>query len=173
MTGEQNESGGVAVQTTDSMRGKAVALLLKIKCKRVAQCVVVMPLRRMHRHAGGFVEHKQIRILVNDVERKIVRHDILRGREGGEIHTQRLPRLCPDNKIDRSAVQTDTVRDFFQTDEQTAGKSMFPQNILNRNAVALRQDHNRKRSSCFHEDSVPCSRPNCKHLHCEISRRRV
>ena len=109
----------------------------------------------MHRHAGGFIEHNQIRILVDDVERKVVRHDIFRGREGGEIDIQPLSRLCADNQIDRSAVQTDAVRDFFQTDEQAAGKSMFPQNILNRNAVALRREQNRKRSSCFHEDSVP------------------
>ena len=154
MPRKQDETGGVSVQSADSVGGEPIALLLKVERKRVAQCVIVVSLRWMNRHTGGFVEHKQVLILVDNVERQIGRHDIIRGRQDGKIDTQHLSRTCTDDKINRLAVQTDASRDLFQTDEKTAGESVLPKNILHRCGIAFRRDENSKGSSSFHEDSV-------------------
>lgn len=72
----ERKPGGIPVQTVDAAEDKRTVLLRKIVGKSVGERVVVIVHGRMDRHSGRLMNHHQVLILINNIQRQIHRRNL-------------------------------------------------------------------------------------------------
>ena len=71
----ERKSGGITVQTIDAAEDERAVLLFKIAGKSISKRVVIIVHGRMDRYSGRLVNHHQIFILINNIQRQIHRRN--------------------------------------------------------------------------------------------------
>ena len=67
--GQHQHPRGIPVQPVDAAVDKSLSLLLIIPGNTVGKSILIVPRRRMHRHVSRLVQHKDILILIQDIQR--------------------------------------------------------------------------------------------------------
>ena len=76
---DEGKAGGVPIKAVDAAEDKGNALLLKIPCESVCNCVVIVPHGRMDRHSGGLVDDHEVFILIDNIQRELHGRNLLGG----------------------------------------------------------------------------------------------
>ena len=120
------QTGGITVQTIDTPESERLVFLLEIPHHSVCQCVFVIPLGGMHRCIRRFVRDQQVFIFVDNTKRNGSRGNRV-GALFREKNGQKVSRfwfligVCP------GVVQADTVDRAFQMGEDVMGISSVSQ----------------------------------------------
>ncbi len=113
--GDQDDAGGLLVQTVDDAGTKVATHLgerIQVVQQRVDQrAVVAHVLRRsrsgMHHHSGRLVDDRQVLVLMQDVERDVLREGVQRLRTGGAFDLDGLATRQLELRLGRVAVDAD------------------------------------------------------------------
>ena len=93
MLGYDGQSGGIPVQTINTAEHKRTVLLCKIIGKAVCQGIVIIVHGRVDRHACRLIDHHEILVLVDDIQRQLHRWDFFRGMFLVNMQSQGISRL--------------------------------------------------------------------------------
>ena len=93
MLGYNRKSGGIPVQTINTTEHKGTVLLCKIIGKAVCQGIVIIVHGRVDRHACRLIDHHEILVLVDDIQRQFHRWDFFRGVFLVDMQRQGISRL--------------------------------------------------------------------------------
>ena len=91
--GNQSKTGGITVQTIDAAEDERAVLPLKIAGKSVSERIIVIVHGRMDWHSGRLVNHHQIFILINNIQRQIHRRNFFGGMLFKNVDGQYFSRL--------------------------------------------------------------------------------
>ena len=74
--GNDHDAAGILIQPvhdTGADHPVDARQVLTVKQQRIDQRARIMPRRRMHHHAPGFIEHDHIFIFIDDIQRNVFR----------------------------------------------------------------------------------------------------
>ena len=103
----------IPVKPVNTAKNKWLPLLFKIPRKCIAKGIVIIMKRRMNRHSGRLIDHKQILILIYNIKWKLHRNNSIRILLFADLHLKFIPRLQNGILKHTVSVHPDTTRILF------------------------------------------------------------
>ena len=128
--GENQESGGIAVQTVDTAEDKGDILLLKVPGYCICESVFIIADGRMYRHICRFIDDHQIFVFIDNVERQADGNDIFRGLFFLECDFQQITGFEREIKECFLVVQTDRTGMLLEPGADVPGIAVMTQKII-------------------------------------------
>ena len=133
--GDNGKAGRVPIQTVAAAKNKGFVLPGKIPGQSICQRIVPIVKRGMYGHTGWLVDHKQILVLEEDIQRKRYRTDIFGGFILLDSKNQQVSCLHRTVEKNTLSVYQNAVRHPLQARQIAGGKAFVPEKLAYANGL--------------------------------------